>query len=191
MARLNISTFSGWPGRWLLQLRQNWKSHALTVLIFLLVYAGIHAWQTRSVPSGPAPDFSAPAAGPQTASGVLDFAAWRAAHPGQAVALHFWADWCPICRTEENSVNRISRDWPVLSVAMQSGNPAHVQGVLTRRQLDWHTAVDPDGQIAKRYGLAAVPALVVVDAQGQIRFAEVGYTSEIGMRIRLWWAQTF
>jgi hypothetical protein len=33
--------------------------------------------------------------------------------------------------------------------------------------------------------------LVVVDSHGQIRFAEVGYTSEVGMRLRLWWAQTF
>jgi hypothetical protein len=74
---------------------------------------------------------------------------------------------------------------------MQSGDRAHVQGVLTRRELGWHTAIDADGQIAQRYGLSAVPALVVVDAQGQIRFVELGYTSEIGMRLRLWWAQTF
>lgn len=188
---MNSPQLSGWPGRWLVQLRKNWKSHAGTLLMFLLLYAGIHAWQTRSVPSGAAPTFSAPAAGPQAASGSTGFDSWRAAHPGQAVALHFWADWCPICRTEENSVSRISRDWPVLSVAMQSGDAARVQGVLTRRQLDWQTVADPDGQIAKRYGLASVPALVVVDAQGQIRFAEVGYTSEIGMRLRLWWAQTF
>lgn len=188
---MNFHKLSGWSGRWLAQLRQNWKSHTGTLLIFLLLYAGVHAWQTRRVPSGPAPDFSAPAADSQLASGAIDFATWRAAHPGQAVALHFWADWCPICRTEENSVSRISRDWPVLSVAMQSGDPARVQGVLTRRQLDWHTAVDPDGQIARRFGLQSVPAFIVVDALGRIRFAEVGYTSEIGMRLRLRWAQTF
>lgn len=188
---MSFRQFAGWPGRWLSQLRKNWKSHAGTLLVFLLLYAGIHTWQTRRVPSGTVPTFSAPAAGPQAVSGAIDLATWRAAHPGQAVALHFWADWCPICRTEENSVSRIRRDWPVLSVAMQSGDAARVQGVLTRRQLDWTTAVDPDGQIAKRFGLASVPALVVVDAQGQIRFAEVGYTSEIGMRARLWWAQTF
>jgi thiol-disulfide isomerase/thioredoxin len=143
------------------------------------------------VPNGPAPDFSAPAIGSQAGNEALQFASWRAAHSGQAVALHFWADWCPICRTEENSVSRLSRDWPVLSVAMQSGDPVHVQSVLTRRELGWHTAIDADGQIAQRYGLSAVPALVVVDAQGQIRFVELGYTSEIGMRLRLWWAQTF
>ena len=74
---------------------------------------------------------------------------------------------------------------------MQSGDAARVQGVLRTRQLAWHTAIDAEGRIAKNYGLASVPALVVLDGQGQIRFAEVGYTSEIGMRLRLWWAQTW
>ena len=188
---MRFNQLASWPGRWLASLRQNWKSHLGTLLMFVLLYAGIHAWQTRGVPSGMAPAFSAPEAGSIAANGTVDFAQWRAAQPGKAVALHFWADWCPICRTEENSISRISQSWPVLTVAMQSGDAARVQGVLARRQLDWSTAIDADGNIAKRYGLASVPALVVVDAQGQIRFVEVGYTSEIGMRLRLWWTQTF
>ena len=188
---MRLDRLLGWSARWLASMHQNCKSHLGTLLMVLVLYGGIHAWQTRSVPSGPAPTFTAPAAGPQAASGTIDLASWRAAHPGQAVALHFWADWCPVCRTEEHSVSRIIRDWPLLSVAMQSGNAARVQAVLTKRGLDWHTAIDADGQIAKRYGLASVPALVVIDPQGQIRFAEFGYTSEIGMRLRLWWAQNF
>lgn len=192
---MRIGSIRQWPARWAASWRQNWVSHLGTLLMFLVLYAGIHAWQTRSVPSGAAPVFSAPLAGPQVtgsaAAGTVSLASWQAAHPGQAVALHFWADWCPICRAEEHSVSRLSQDWPVLSVAMQSGDAARVQRVLTQRQLAWPTAIDADGQIAKRYGLAAVPALVVIDPQGQIRFATVGYTSEIGMRLRLWWAQTF
>jgi len=185
---------SQWPARWMASWRQNWVSHLGTLALFLVLYFGIHAWQTRSIPSGAAPVFSAPLADPQATGGTLstvDLANWRAAHPGQAVALHFWADWCPICRTEEHSISRIDRDWPVLSVAMQSGNAARVQAILTQRDLAWQTAIDSDGLIAKRYGLASVPALVVIDPQGQIRFAAVGYTSEVGMRLRLWWAQTF
>jgi hypothetical protein len=74
---------------------------------------------------------------------------------------------------------------------MQSGDAARVRTVLERRSLDWLSAVDPDGALARRYGLASVPACIVLDAQGRIRFAEVGYTSELGMRLRLWWAQGF
>ena len=177
-----------WHGiqSWLL----DWRSHALTLLTLLLVYAGMHLWQTRHLPSGPAPAFSAPAAGPQ-AGRVLDFEQWRNSHPGRAMALHFWADWCPICRAEENSISRLQQNWPVLGVAMQSGDAAHVQAVLHHRSLDWLTVIDPDGALARRYGLSSVPAFIVIDAQGRIRFADVGYTTEAGMRLRLWWAQTF
>ena len=74
---------------------------------------------------------------------------------------------------------------------MQSGDAAKVRGVLAQRQLAWDTGVDPSGAIAARYGLASVPALVVIDQEGRLRSVSVGYTSEIGMRLRLLWAQQF
>ncbi len=171
---------------WLL----DWRSHGLTLLTVVLVYAGLHLWQTRHLADGPAPTFSSTLANPQ-AIGSIDLAQWHAAHPGRAVALHFWAEWCPICRMEEDSISAVQHDWPVLGVAMQSGDAVRVQTVLNQRGLPWQTVIDPDGSIARRYGLSSVPAFIVLDARGQIRFAEVGYTSEIGMRLRLWWAQTF
>jgi thiol-disulfide isomerase/thioredoxin len=103
------------------------------------------------------------------------------------VVLHFWAEWCPICRTEEHSITRLSQDWPVLTVAMQSGNPSTVQRVLQQRQLNWHTVVDAQGDIARAFGFQGVPAMVVIDAQGRLRNPTAGYTSEIGMRLRIWW----
>lgn len=171
---------------WLL----DWRSHGLTLLTVVLIYAGLHLWQTRHLTDGPAPTFTTTLANPQDI-GSIDLEQWRAAHPGRAMALHFWAEWCPICRMEEDSISALQRDWPVLGVAMQSGDTARVQAVLKQRELPWQTAIDTDGSITRRYGLSSVPAFIVLDAQGQIRFAEVGYTSEIGMRLRLWWAQTF
>jgi len=171
---------------WLL----DWRSHGLTLLTVVLVYAGLHLWQTRHLPGGPAPAFSAPLLSRQTVNNI-DLEQWRATHSGRAVALHFWAEWCPICRMEEDSISAVQRDWPVLGVAMQSGDAARLQTVLNQRGLAWQTAVDADGRVARRYGLASVPAFIVLDAQGHIRFAEVGYTTEIGMRLRLWWAQNF
>ena len=120
---------------------------------------------------------------------VLSLAQWRAAHPGQPVALHFWAEWCPICKLEEHSISRVSRDWPVLTVAMQSGDVAAVRRTLAQRGLNWPTVIDADGALAARYGFRAVPAFVAIDPAGRISATSVGYTSEIGMRLRLWWAR--
>lgn len=162
-------------------------SHLLTVLLVVAVFVAVNAWRTRDAPSGVAP----PLAGLLADGQPLTLQAWREQHPGRAVALHFWAEWCPVCRAEAHTVTRVMQDHPVLTIAMQSGTRADVARVLKERRLDWPTLVDTDGVITQRYGLPGVPALVVLDAQGRIRFVEVGYTSEIGMRLRLWWAGRF
>jgi len=173
------------------QLRRQWKSHLGTLLLVLVVFFGVQAWQTRGVRAGPAPELAFTLLHPDGRRSSTTLAEWRATHPGQAVALHVWAEWCPICRAEEHNITRLARNEPVLTVAMQSGPPDAVARVLAQRQLPWATALDPRGEMARALGFKAVPAFVVVDAQGQLRGASVGYTSEIGMRLRLWWARFF
>jgi len=175
-----------WFWHWL----RDWRSHALTLLMIAALVWGVNAWQTRHIPSGIAPAFSAPLAG-AAAGASITLDEWRAQYPGRAVALHFWADWCPICKLEEGSVSAVQQDWPVLAVAMRSGTPAHVAAVLRQRALPWTSVNDADGDITARYGLKAVPAFIVLDARGQIRYAAVGYTTGWGMRLRLWLAQHF
>lgn len=170
-------------------LRRQWKSHVATLCLVVAALVGVQVWQTRGVPKGPAPDFAFTLVQPDGSQSSTTLAQWRASHPGQAVALHVWAEWCPICRAEENSVTRLTGDGPVLTIAMQSGQAGQVARVLAQRQLPWATAIDPRGEITRQLGFKAVPAFVVVDAQGNLRTPTAGYTSEIGMRLRLWWAR--
>ncbi len=168
----------------------NWRAHALTLGLLVAAVLAVNAWQTRDMPAGAAPEFQAELAGAVGAPS-LTLEAWRAQHAGRAVALHFWAEWCGICRAEESSVSAVQQDWPVLTIAMRSGDAAQVDRVLQKRGLPWLAAVDADGSLAARYGLKAVPAWVVLDPQGRVRHASVGYTPEFGMRLRLWLAQHF
>lgn len=173
------------PQRLMVRLRQQWRSHLGTVLLVLAVFTGAHFWHTRHLPSGPLPDLPLLlSTGESTTLG-----AWRARYPGQPVALHVWAEWCTICRVEEHNITRLQADWPVLTVAMQSGDAPQVQRVLNQRSLPWATVVDESGALSRGLGVQSVPALLVLDAQGHLRAASVGYTSEIGMRLRLWWAR--
>lgn len=170
--------------------RRAWLARAERdgLLLLALLWA-VQAWQTRDVPSGAAPDFSAAAVlPPDRDAAMLSLAQWRAAHRGRPVALHFWAEWCGICRLEQHSVTRLAADWPVLTVATQSGAAPAVHAVQARRELPWATVADPDGTLLTRYGLKAVPAFVVVAPDGRLSSVSVGYTSEAGMRLRLWWA---
>jgi thiol-disulfide isomerase/thioredoxin len=172
-------------------LRVSWKSHLATLLMVLAVFLGVQTWQTRGVPAGPVPDLAFTLMAPDGSRTPTTLSAWRAQHPGQPVALHVWADWCPICRTEEHSISRLVPGGRVLTVAMQSGQADAVARVLAQHQLPWPTAVDPRGEMAQTLGFKAVPAFVVIDGQGLLRGATVGYTTELGMRLRLWWASWF
>lgn len=167
------------------RLRRQWRSHLGTLLIVLAVFTGAHLWQTRHLPTGPVPDLPL-----RLSSGeALMLSDWRARFPGQPVVLHVWAEWCPICRAEEHSITRLQADGPVLTVAMQSGGAEQVRRVLEQRGLPWTTVVDEKGDLARRLGVHSVPALLVLDAQGRLSAASVGYTSEIGMRLRRLWAR--
>ena len=171
--------------------RKNWKSYLAQFALLAVVLLAVQAWQTRHVPPGPAPDLAINVLQPNGTTISTTLAQWRQGHPGQPVALHFWAEWCPICRAEEGSVTRLAQDWPVLTVAMQSGPADKVRQVQQQRQLPWQTAIDTRGDLTRAFGFQSVPSFVVIDGQGQLRSASAGYTTELGMRLRLLWAKLF
>lgn len=171
------------------QLRIKWKSYLGNLVLLLLLLTGVQLWQTRDVTSGPAPELAVSVLGADGKLVTTTLSAWRALHPAEPVAIHFWAEWCPICRTEENSITRLSRDWPVLTVAMQSGGADQVRATLRQRELPWQAVIDLSGDITRAHGFHAVPSFLVVDAKGQIRTPAVGYQTEMGMRLRLWWVK--
>jgi thiol-disulfide isomerase/thioredoxin len=174
--------------------RSRWarlRSHLGTAALVLAVFFGVQAWQTRGVAQGPPPDLSFTLIEPDGSQQTTTLAAWRERHPGQPVALYFWAEWCPICKLQQPNVTDLVADMPLLTIAMQSGSPEVVARVLAQRQLPWPTAVDPHGDLSGLLGFASVPAFVVVDAEGRLRLPTVGYTSGLGMRLRLWWAGVF
>lgn len=146
----------------------------------LLLVLGVRAWQQSGVASGPAPALT----------GVLldGKPVALTAFAGRPVLVHFWATWCPICRAEQGSIEALARDTPVITVAMQSGAHAAVAQHMRNETLSFPVLNDPDGAIATLWGVRAVPASFIVDGAGQIRYVEVGYTTGIGLRLRLWLA---
>ena len=172
--------------RWL----RDWRSHLKTLLWVLLIALAVNFWQARHVPEGPAPALDARIL---TASGLSEDSLqdWLARRRGQVVAVHFWATWCPICKASEDNITRLMGDWPMVTVAMQSGDEMAVQRHLQKAALSWPTALDPQGTLAKAWGISAVPATVILDREGRVATASMGYTSTLGLWARLWWVRLF
>ena len=111
------------------------------------------------------------------------------AHPEKPVLVHFWATWCSICRSEQGSIAAIARDYPnVITVAMQSGTPEAVSRYMHEQGIDFPVVNDQDGALANAWGVHAVPASFIIAPDGTVRFIEVGYTTSVGLRLRLWLA---
>ena len=72
--------------------------------------------------------------------------------------LYVWSSTCPICRAEEGTISALAEDWPVLTLAMQSGNAEAVAKFMQERKLAYPALVDVRGEIAWSLGVRATPA---------------------------------
>lgn len=163
------------------QLTRNpWVRNVLWLMAILLMYYGARTWQQWHLPKGQAPELVGMTVTGERAS-LSDYR-------GQPVMLYFWATWCPICEAEQGSIESIAADHPVLSVAMRSGNAMQVNEYMEQHGLKLKTIVDEFGGLSARYRVKGTPTAFFIDAQGNIRSIEVGYTTGIGMRVRLWLA---
>jgi thiol-disulfide isomerase/thioredoxin len=156
----------------------------IDIALVLAVFFGLQYFLTRDVVRGPLPPFE----GVLANGSALSSEQWRRRHEGEPFVLYVWATWCPICKTVEGSVDALARDAPVLTLAMQSGQAVEVQRFLAARGRPWPTLVDDDGRLARGLGVHAVPTLLFVGPSGTVQSVTQGYTSEAGMRLRLWWA---
>ena len=146
----------------------------------LLVFLVVQAWLTRDAPRGAAPEIS----GTLLDGSPITLSSLR----GQPVLLHFWASWCPICGFEQGSIDAIARQHRVLTIAIDEGPAEGIRSYLDERGIDYPVLHDPGYDIARQYGVRGVPMSFILDPDGHIRFVERGYTTGIGLRLRLWWA---
>lgn len=162
--------------------RQRLRRWGLEGAILLAVLSAVHWYKARPLADGVAPALSG--------QSVTTLEQIELGIPASGPRLvHFWASWCPLCRLEEGSIEAIGTDYEVITVAMQSGDAEEISRYLGERALDLRVIADPNGDIARRWGVQAVPASFIIDSNGQIRFRRIGYTTGLGLRTRLWLTQ--
>ena len=148
--------------------------------IALLLLLAVRAYQQRDLARGAAPGL----AGRTLDGAQVSLADYR----GAPVLLRFWATWCGVCKAEQSNVDAVARGLPVLSVASQSGSANQVAAYVRSQRIAHRVIADPEGVLARRFGVRAFPTTLVIDANGEIRYVEVGYSTELGLRARMWLA---
>jgi thiol-disulfide isomerase/thioredoxin len=158
--------------------RRRWLRRLLEVAAVVLVFLLVQAWLTREAPRGPAPPVSGTLLdGSQVSLDDLK---------GRPALLHFWATWCPICGLQQGAINAIAKDHAVLTIAMDEASADEIRGYLQDAGVNYPVLRDPAGDIARHYAIRGVPTSFILDRESNIRFVETGYTTGIGLRLRLW-----
>jgi thiol-disulfide isomerase/thioredoxin len=101
------------------------------------------------------------------------------------ILIHFWATWCPICKVEASNIEKISENFQVLSIAVDSKN---IQDYLDENGVSFRTVDDKNGKLAKYFNISVFPTTIIYDKNQEMVFSEVGYTSTLGLWLRMLWA---
>ena len=149
-------------------------------LLLLAFFLGGQAYVNRDLVSGRPPAIN---------TVTLDGKTFSLAQlEGKPSLIYFWASWCGICRTMESSMVDLSQNTAMVSVAMQSGGSQAMHDYLAEKNITMPVINDPGGNISAQYGIKGVPAIFVLDEQGNVKYATSGYSPSFAIKARLWLA---
>ena len=98
---------------------------------------------------------------------------------GQVVLINFWASWCGPCRQEMPHLDAIHRKYESLGFTVFGVNVEQdremADRVLRDIPVSFPILFDSENQVSQLYDVDAMPATVLVDRNGEIRYMHRGY----------------
>ena len=95
---------------------------------------------------------------------------------GKAWVLNVWASWCAPCRDEHPLWVAYARRSPVAIYGLNYKDKAPAASAWLQQLGNPYaeSLVDPDGRIGIDYGVYGVPETYLIDAEGVIRYKQIG-----------------
>jgi len=103
--------------------------------------------------------------------------------------IHFWATWCPTCKLEASNINFIAKQFNVITIAVNSGSNEEIQKYLKENDYSFKVVNDAKSILSSEFNIAAFPTTFIYNQKRELVFSEVGYTSIVGLYLRMWWAK--
>jgi peroxiredoxin len=127
--------------------------------------------QVRPRPGMPVPDFTFPGLDGKNVS-LSDF-------KGKVVFLNIWATWCPPCREEMPSMERLYRklkdtDFVILAISVDASGAEAVTPFVRDYKLSFPVLVDIKGNSETLFGTTGIPESYIIDKQGVLDQKTIG-----------------
>jgi len=128
-----------------------------------------------------APDFKIDLVG----GGTLDLADHK---EKSIVILEFWATWCAPCVKGLPIVSEIANTYKDRGVHFfainQNEEPEVIQAFMKKKNLaNVKVAVDRDGKVAGKFGLAGIPFTIIIGKDGKVQAMHMGLAADFKERI--------
>jgi cytochrome c biogenesis protein CcmG, thiol:disulfide interchange protein DsbE len=103
---------------------------------------------------------------------------------GHPVLIDFWATWCGPCRAELPIVNGIAKRFKndgLVVIGVNTLDPdgrAIAPGLAARMGITFPILLDENREVARKYNVDGLPALVIISKEGKITAVRSGLTGE-------------
>ena len=121
----------------------------------------------------PAPKFDLPVFGNNHKHIALD------SLRGKVVLIDFWASWCGPCRQSFPLYEQLRKEMPAQDFALLAINLDDMidgpTAFLEEHPVGYTSVADPEGDVAKQFGLIGMPSSFVLDRDGVVRARHTGF----------------
>ncbi len=165
------------------------KKFGLQALLFIIVFLGFSLFQIRNhIPrTAKAPLITGQFKDSTPANKDLGD---QSVIPARTTLIYFFAPWCGVCKVSMGNLNFLASLAPVniLIVALDYDKSNEVIDIINEKELSDFELILGDNATNQAYMVDAYPTYYVISDKGEIVTSSVGYSSTLGMLVRIWLA---
>lgn len=152
-------------------------------VVFVLIYSVVNWWRQPVSPANPQLQFTS------IDKQVVDL---NTLSQNKPVMVYFWGSWCGVCRQTSPSIHKFAQlsGYPVMTVAVNSGDDNEVKNYLAKHQWQFVTVNDEEGDIFADWQGQVTPSFIILK-NGKMVQGLTGFHPAWELNLRMWLLDKF